>query len=143
MEERRSSRRFNLLLTSVVSAYDRDGYVHCELVTDNISAGGAYFCTPYPYAVGTHVSLQIMIRRNGNSSFPSHGACVNVRGEVVRTDASGIAVEFDDQYHMVQIPPETVERSAGICGGKAMDVQNDQSNINTNGGLRICNPTNQ
>ena len=103
MNERRSNRRYNLQLTCAISTSSPDAQAPCELVTDNISSGGAYLYTTSPYPVGTRLKIQIMIRRSSHSDLGFTGACINVWGEVLRIDTAGMAVEFDDQYRIFQI----------------------------------------
>jgi hypothetical protein len=106
MEERRSLRRFNLQLPCLIRARGRDGETHYKLLSGNISSGGAYFGVPSPFDVGTQVTIHIIIRRSGPTVSRSGDSCIKVQGEVLRAGESGMAVEFDDQYHISRISPE-------------------------------------
>lgn len=92
----------------IIGPIDQAGQVHDQLVTHNISAGGAYINTVLSVPVGTRLKIQIIIEGRPDRRSAARGsACVSLYGEVVRTDASGIAVEFDDQYHIFQIGKRT------------------------------------
>jgi PilZ domain len=110
MEERRALRRFNLKLPCTLCAYGGKEQARCELVTSNISSGGAYFSTLSPYTVGTRLSMRLMIQRSKSGSAAAYRACVGVHGEVVRADAWGMAVEFDDVYRIFRISSEKNNR---------------------------------
>ena len=113
MEERRFNRRFNLQLTCLLCRSNGDASAPRELVTDNISSGGAYFYTSSPYPVGTRLNIQVMVRRLGNLDANANGSYISICGEVHRTDAVGMAVEFDDQYHIFQVGAESCRKHAG------------------------------
>lgn len=103
MQERRHIRRFNLKLPCIIKAVRRQADMAFEVMTRNISAGGAYINIAEPLPVGTHLTIEVMIRRKAGDASHSGCGCVKVGAEVLRTDALGMAVEFDDQYRIFQI----------------------------------------
>ena len=128
MEDRRTLRRFNLKLACRIWAHNRHGgQDHYEVVTDNISSGGAYFATYSPFRVGTRLNIRIMIQRSNRSGPCSDRSCVSICGEVVRTDASGVAVEFDDQYLILQ-----------VASGVELRCEAENSGIASAGGIETC-----
>ena len=126
MEERRSQRRFNLKLTCLMRVCGSEEPMRCEMVTENISAGGAYFYTVSPLAVGVRLSMQIMIQRTDRSGSSLSGACVSICGEVLRVDVMGMAVEFDDQYRIFRRPTPTDRRIANYSHGAGFNVDTER-----------------
>ncbi len=102
MEDRRTMRRFDLKLPCFTRATNLRGDP-VQLATRNISSGGAFLMTEMPMPVGTRLTMEIVICRASGSADCASGGCVRLNGEVLRAEASGMAVEFDDQYLIFQV----------------------------------------
>jgi CheY-like chemotaxis protein/Tfp pilus assembly protein PilZ len=80
----RAHDRFDCL---VAVDYDTNDWTYQSLLRD-ISLGGAYVETTKPMTVGQRIILTLSTHR-------PEGAC-SVKGMVVRTDARGVGIQFDD-----------------------------------------------
>ena len=101
--DRRAMRRFDLKLPCLTAPTGRDGGMDGEWVTLNISAGGAFINAVNVLSVGTRLEIQILVPSTGGRISDHGGAVVQLCGEVVRADAMGTALEFDDQYYIFQM----------------------------------------
>lgn len=103
MKEKRQLERFSIRvparIEAVISAGRRETL---DLSTSNISSGGAFFCTRQALPRGAQVKMDLTVPLN---SLEKHVDCsaVNVRvnGIVVRSSLSGMAIRFEDNYHMM------------------------------------------
>jgi LuxR family transcriptional regulator, positive regulator of biofilm formation len=96
MKESRELERFSLRLPTRVSALER-GNFHLDLMTENISAGGAFFPTPTPLPEGMKVLVELTLRRE---SGEGGAAKVHVKGEVLPPRPTGMAVRFESRPQM-------------------------------------------
>jgi hypothetical protein len=73
-----------------------------NLVTRNISAGGAFFTSRDPVPEGSKVALQLILTIEQLKSFFGYSGKVEVslRGSVVRVSNEGMAVQFGKNYQM-------------------------------------------
>jgi hypothetical protein len=93
----RKLQRFDLRLRAKVQKQgERKGGL--RLVTKNISAGGAYFPTKTPLTKGLRVMVELMLRQE---SATDKDALIQVGGEVLRSGSEGMAIRFDEKYHIL------------------------------------------
>lgn len=102
-KERRKLQRFTLEIPAkieVIGAGKQRGKI--ELLTDNICAGGAFFKTPRPLPEGTQVKIDMVLplEHLKRLSEKYSRAYIKVSGTVLRTDPSGMAVSFDEDYEL-------------------------------------------
>ena len=76
-----------------------------ELFSRDVSSGGAFFLTSHPLDVGTHVVVRMLLHPRRIGQAKGKGAQVTIAGEVLRTDAHGMAVRF---HHHFKISSVTV-----------------------------------
>jgi hypothetical protein len=77
-----------------------------ELLTSDISSGGAFFHTSQPLAEGTDVKIDLVlpISRLCKSLDKGEGeyqhAYIKVTGKVLRTESKGMAIVFNEDYEI-------------------------------------------
>jgi len=105
MRERRRFERFGLSLDARLEANDGDRHgPNPGFLTTNISAGGAYFTTPEPLTQGVEVRMEIILPFNSLKKVRvDKDACLMISGKVVRTEAAGIAVQFNDDCSIMPV----------------------------------------
>jgi hypothetical protein len=89
--ESRRLERFDLKLPSRIYVLE-PGNPTLDLMTENISADGAFFPTREPLPEGFKVLVEITLRRESGEGMQSK---VKVKGTVVRSQADGMAVRFE------------------------------------------------
>lgn len=102
-KERRKYQRFSLEIPAkieVISAGKQKGTI--EVLTSDICAGGAYFQTPKPLPEGTQVKIDMVLplEHLRRLSEEYNRAYIKVSGIVSRTESSGMAVSFDEDYEL-------------------------------------------
>lgn len=95
----RKMERFELRLPATVSVPGE--HEHFLLHTENVCAGGAFLNTEAPLPVGTDVELDLTLSLNDLKKVDGSQVRINVAGSVVRSDESGMAISFDENYRMV------------------------------------------
>ena len=98
--ERRNNDRLLLEVPVMVSLMDKKGKERSiELMTSNISSGGAFIKTDNPLKIGTEIQMDIILSfdsdRFKKSTKKSH---IDIGGNVIRTERDGMAVCFNTQY---------------------------------------------
>ncbi|UCB49204.1 MAG: PilZ domain-containing protein [Deltaproteobacteria bacterium] len=102
-KERRKLQRFSLEIPArveVISGEKQKGTI--EVLTSDICAGGAYFKTPRPLPEGTQVKIDMVLplEHLRKLSEEYNRAYIKVSGTVLRTESSGMAVSFDEDYEL-------------------------------------------
>ncbi len=104
MKERRRFERFSLALPARLEPGDGVGRVPEGLMTSNISAGGVYVPTTAPHIQGMEVRMEIILPFNNLKKVKvEKDACVTVTGKVVRAEAAGVAVQFNEDCSIVPV----------------------------------------
>ena len=93
MVERRKLERFDLRLPAKIESLDREKEEH-NLLTKNISAGGAFLETTNPLSEKSRVGIDFIV--------PT-GVLVKVTGVVLRSEPMGIAIRFDNEYQLTPL----------------------------------------
>ena len=103
MQDRRIYERFDLSVPARVAPVDGPpGRDVLNLTTQNISAGGAYFRTLKPIPRGLNIRLEITLPLNKLKRLKgAKKALVSLTGKVIRSDPGGMAVQFNEDYHIV------------------------------------------
>lgn len=104
MEERRNYIRYDrnvpakLLVLDFDSKQDEKNHF---LMTKDLCAGGAFLETNQPFQEGSDVVVEIALPVENNVSFDSNNHCfVKMKGSIVRTDATGIALSFNKEFQI-------------------------------------------
>ena len=104
MKDRRKLERFDLKLPAeiVVIGTGQQKEVF-NLITKNICAGGAFFfaTNPLPERTQVQINLTLMIERL--KELTGAQGYIKIRGIVKRSEASGMAICFHEDYQMMSI----------------------------------------
>ena len=101
MEDKRTFERFELEVPARVGIEGWDQKSEeIALVTSNICAGGAYFFTKAPIPEGTRVQMDFVLSIDKLKGLLDSQCRIKVRGEVVRSEETGIAIRFDKDYQI-------------------------------------------
>ena len=109
MREKRRLERFTLEVPAKIEVMDpakNPGML--DLLTSNICAGGAYFQTTKSLPEGTEVKVDLILPLDKLEKLKDSQkhAYIKVAGRVLRTESTGMAVCFDQNY---QIRPWNVD----------------------------------
>ena len=106
MRERRKFERFSLgLPTKIELVSPQEKKETFEFLTSDVSAGGAFFPTNEPFPNGTQVQLRLILRNGIIKELTGTQGCVRLEGKVIRSDPSGMAIYFDENYDTVNTSP--------------------------------------
>jgi hypothetical protein len=104
MQERRRLERFDLHSPAKVQVVDEGGHEDViDAVTKDISSAGAFLISATPVAEGLTVDVEVVLsfetlhRITGGRGK----VIVRVKGKVVRSDETGMAVAFDRKFRMI------------------------------------------
>ena len=106
MLEKRKMDRYALRLPAtirVMSNEDDNGSQTYEVMTSDVSAGGAFFETETPLAEGTQIKVRMVLSIESIKKMTGKQAVVNVSGHVLRVGHKGIAVCFNPNYRMTPL----------------------------------------
>lgn len=96
MRGQRKMTRFDLKLPATVSVADSEGAELLEFETQDISQGGAYLRNGKPLAIETVVDVELVLPLGRLVEIKGNKVHVKLSGVVVRSDAEGIAIRFDE-----------------------------------------------
>ena len=102
MEEQRRLERFNIKFPTKLEVFTSENKQVFNVVTRNISADGAYFRTPTPIRNNTHVRVTLSINNNILRKFKKNPSLLKIRGIVVRSDPTGLAVRFTRKFRVIR-----------------------------------------
>jgi hypothetical protein len=104
MQERRKLQRFDLHSPAKVQVVTENGREDAiDVVTKDISSSGAFLLSPKPVAEGRTVDVEVVLsfetlhRITGGRGK----VIVRVKGKVVRSDETGMAVAFDRRFKLI------------------------------------------
>jgi len=97
---KRKVERFSLKLPGRIFMAEGDGNRILELLTRDISAGGAFFYTDQPLPLGTEVKIDLVLPLNELKKLESNKALIKVTGTVIRCEDTGMAVCFNQDYQL-------------------------------------------
>ena len=110
---RREQQRYSLSLRTRITVESRTGSTPMfELVTADISAGGAFIATSRPLPMASRVRLEFFVSleelgrlrfiltRESLKEWQGERAWVAATGVVIRVDKDGAAVIFDQNYQL-------------------------------------------
>ncbi len=118
MEEKRRLERFDLRAPAKIVPIDIGlRRKELSLETRDICAGGAFFHTSQTLPEGTVVDVEVILPLDKLEIIKASSKKIRLKvsGKVVRSEASGIAVCFDEDYQICQLngndPPKKRENS--------------------------------
>lgn len=94
MPERRKMERFPLALEASVSSVDEIEAQADDFFTKDICAGGAFIKTKKQLPVGTDVKIDLVLSLHKLKHLSAKKSHVTIRGAVIRTNETGMAVCF-------------------------------------------------
>jgi c-di-GMP-binding flagellar brake protein YcgR len=106
MGERRKYERFSLRLatkTTVINSEQKEDEEILDLFTKDICAGGAFFHSVEPLPEGTQVKIDLVLDVDKLKKITKKKAFIRVKGKVVRTESTGMAICFDKNYKITSI----------------------------------------
>jgi c-di-GMP-binding flagellar brake protein YcgR len=104
VNERRKFERFTLKLpTRIELLTEGEDSKTLDLVTRDVSAGGAFFRTDDSIATGTKVKLRLIVFTKRLKVLTDSIGCVLMGGIVVRSEPTGMAICFDEKYRLVRL----------------------------------------
>jgi c-di-GMP-binding flagellar brake protein YcgR len=96
--ERRKQQRFPLELSARLETTVEDKEV-LSLQTANISCGGAFFRTPDPLPLGTHVELNLIVPlKQLKKLHDTDLAIIRITGTIIRSEEAGMSVKFGKHF---------------------------------------------
>ena len=103
MQEKRKYERFDLGLPGKIIVVDWGLGEVLNVVTSDVSAGGAFVHTTTPKAIGARVKLRLNVRSKKLKELTGAQGLLKVAGTVVRSSAQGIAICFHGEPEVVPI----------------------------------------
>ena len=107
MEERRELERFKLRLPARIEVVSGVPQVEKDIInieTDNICSGGAFFHTLSPFPEGTQVKIDLLLNFQKLRTPGNRRSHIKVSGNVLRSEAIGMAIQFDTGYKIIPPP---------------------------------------
>ena len=104
MKERRKYERFDLRLPSKIEVLTSGKQEILDLLTSDVSAGGAFLYVGEPIPQGAQVKLSMILASEGLKELTGAQGLLKVAGTVVRCNTRGMAVFFDGDYEIVSLP---------------------------------------
>jgi hypothetical protein len=105
MEEKgkRTLERFDLKIPAKIEIGNSDHEEKIlDLMTKDICSGGAFFHTSQPLPTGTNVKIDLILLleslKKMNNDYPQ--AYIKVTGTVLRSESTGMAICFHEDYHI-------------------------------------------
>jgi len=106
-EEKRGVKRFDLEIPAKIKvAAPNQEAEALDLLTSDISSGGAFFHTTEPLAEGTDVKIDLILPISKLCKSLEQGkgeyqhAYIKVSGKVLRTESKGMAIVFNEDYEI-------------------------------------------
>lgn len=103
MSNKRRLERFELAIPATLileeQTGDEDGQAF-DLVTTDISAGGAFFQTDQPLPEGISVRIELVLDTEKLKKMTGKYAYLRVKGRVVRSSDQGMAISFEPRYEI-------------------------------------------
>jgi hypothetical protein len=103
MLEKRRLERFDLKLPATIEFINDDRKEKVlSLLTENVCSGGAYFHTIQPLPKGTQVMIDLVLPLDRLRTLKKEHkrAYIKVTGRVLRSESEGMAICFDEDYHI-------------------------------------------
>jgi c-di-GMP-binding flagellar brake protein YcgR len=103
VEQRRKYERFDLRLSGKIVPTDYENGQVLNVVTDDISAGGAFFHTTKPLVIGAQVKLTLTLTSETLRESTGTQALMRAVGTVVRSTEEGIAIRFNGEPKVLRV----------------------------------------
>jgi len=106
MKERRKLERFDLRIPAKIElmtlGQEGRGEKIPNIMTSDICSGGAFFHTTQPLPEGTQVKIDLILPLNKLKKLKDgwHLAHIKVTGTVLRSESTGMAICFNENYQI-------------------------------------------
>lgn len=107
---KRQMERFNLNIPAVITSRDTENHgteMPTALRTKNVCAGGAFLLTNEPFRIGTEVDVELHLAFFAGNVERERRSNVRISGSIIRTEQSGMVVQFNDKYQITPVPIDT------------------------------------
>jgi hypothetical protein len=101
MIDRRKLKRYKLNIPTLIEIGNKNNHVLFDTSTSDISAVGAFFHTKNALPLGNRVKLTFKLHSNKLKELTGAQGFVKIKGRVVRSDHTGMAIHFDKQYQLM------------------------------------------
>jgi len=105
--EKRGLKRFDLEIPARIKVTSSERKERAlDLLTTDISSGGAYFHTSQPLSEGTDVKVDLilpldkLVKRLEKGEKDYKHAYIRLSGKVLRTESRGMAIIFSEDYEI-------------------------------------------
>jgi len=105
MEEKRVIERYCLSVPAKVKVLDNPKINGLKAYTKDVSSAGTYLTMEKQLKAGQRVELELFISINKLQDFfeMDNQVRIEVTGEVIRSDESGVGIQFDKKYTIIPI----------------------------------------
>ena len=103
MQERREYERFDLRLPGKIEVVVSGKQEVVDVLTTDISAGGALFCAMESIPDGTKIKIRLTIDSERLRELTGKQGLIDVEGFVVRSSAKWMAVSFDGKHNTLPL----------------------------------------
>ena len=101
--ERRQLERFDMELPAEIIKNGGDETEIIQLLTRDVSSGGAFLQTDAPLPVGTKVKMSLVLPLEQLRNIKSNKASIRVSGAVIRNTENGMAICFEGKFDIKPI----------------------------------------
>ena len=102
--EQRSLERFDLSIPATLRVgSDSEESVSFNLLTRDISSGGAFLHTDAPLPEGTPIKMDLILPIDKLKELTGKQAFIKVKGIVIRSESSGMAICFEPTYKIKSV----------------------------------------
>ncbi len=104
IDQKRKMERFPVQLpASIISAVEEHREA-MNFLTRDACAGGVFIQTDNPLPLGAEVKIELVLPLIEVKNFEGKGALLKVSGAVVRVTDTGMAIGFNEDYHIWPLP---------------------------------------
>jgi hypothetical protein len=107
IDQKRKMERFPVQLPASIFPAVEEHEEHREamnFLTRDACAGGVFIQTDKPLPLGTEVKIELVLPLIELKNFGEKGALLKVSGAVVRVTETGMAIGFNEDYHIWPLP---------------------------------------
>jgi c-di-GMP-binding flagellar brake protein YcgR len=105
MNERRKLERFELAGPARILLRVGKSRSEISLTTRDVSSGGAFLFSSHAIPTGTDIKMEFMLALELSNKLigEESRARVRVKGKIIRSDPTGIAVRFESNYKITSL----------------------------------------
>ena len=101
IKDRRKHERFPLALQAMIELVNSGVKRVFDLLSRDVSAGGAFFHAREFTLEGTEVRLDLAVPNERLKELTGAQTLIRVQGKVVRSDRTGVEISFDRKYQIL------------------------------------------